>query len=61
MPVITLEAGTLTKEKKVELAKKLTETAAQVMGLPEKAYIVFLKENDFDNIASGGVLLSELK
>ena len=61
MPVITLEAGTVTKEKKAELAQKLTKTAAEVLGLLDEAFIVFMKENSFDNIASGGVLLSERK
>lgn len=61
MPVITLEAGTMTKEQKAELAKKLTETASQVLKIPNEAFIVFMKENNFDNIASGGVLLSERK
>ena len=61
MPVITLEAGTVTKEKKAELAQKLTKTAAEVLGLPDEAFIVFMKGNSFDNIASGGVLLSERK
>ena len=61
MPVITIEAGELTKEKKKEVAKEMTQTAARVMELPEKAFIVLMKENSFDNIASGGVLLSERK
>lgn len=61
MPVITLEAGNMTKEKKAELAQKLTRTAADVLGLPKEAFIVFMKENSFDNIASGGVLLSDRK
>ena len=61
MPVITIEAGELTKEKKKEVAKEMTKTAAKVMGLPEEAFIVLMKENSFDNIASGGVLLSERK
>ena len=61
MPVITLEAGTMTKEKKAELAKKLTEAAAQVLEIPKEAFIVFMKENSYDNIAAGGGLLSERK
>ena len=61
MPVITIEAGELTKEKKKEVAKEMTQTAARVMELPEEAFIVLMKENSFDNIASGGVLLSERK
>ena len=61
MPFITVEAGSLTKDQKVSLAKNLTKTAAEVMKLPEDAFIVFMKENSYDNIAAGGVLLSERK
>lgn len=35
MPFITVEAGLLTKDQKVSLAKNLTKTAAEVMKLPE--------------------------
>ena len=59
MPVITLEAGKLNKEQKGELVKELTITAAKVLKVPEQAFIVFLKENDMDNIGAGGQLLSE--
>lgn len=61
MPFITVEAGLLSKDQKVRLAKNLTRTAAEVMELPEDAFIVFLKENSYDNIAAGGILLSERK
>lgn len=59
MPVITLEAGELSKEQKQQLVKEFTDTASKIMNVPEQAFIVFLKENDFDNIGFGGQLLSE--
>ena len=59
MPVITVEAGRLTKEQKADLAKTPTESAARIMGIPEGAFIALIKENDPDNIGVGGVLLSE--
>ena len=59
MPVITLEAGQLTKEQKSELARVLTESASRIMGVPEQAFIALIKENNPDNIGVGGVLLSE--
>lgn len=59
MPVITFEAARLTKNQKSELAKKFTETAARVTGIPEEGFYVFIKENDGDNVGVGGVLLSD--
>lgn len=59
MPVITVEAGTPTREQKAELAKVLTESASRIMGVPEQAFIALIKENSHDNIGVGGVLLSD--
>ncbi len=59
MPVITLEAGKLTKNQKSQLVKEITETASKIMNVPEPAFIVLLKENEQDNIGFGGQLLSE--
>ncbi|MBV7391727.1 MULTISPECIES: 4-oxalocrotonate tautomerase DmpI [Enterococcus] len=59
MPVITFEAGKLTKEQKQILAKEFTTTAARVLGAPEAAFYVFLKENNADNVGVGGKLLSD--
>lgn len=61
MPVITLEAGKLSKEQKSQLVKEFTSTASKVMNVPEQAFIVLLKENEQDNIGFGGQLLSERK
>ncbi|MBU3156597.1 tautomerase family protein [Clostridium estertheticum] len=59
MPVITLEAGKLNKEQKSQLVKDLTSKAAEIMNVPEQAIIVFINENNMDNIGFGGKLLSE--
>lgn len=61
MPVITLEAGKLNKEQKIQLVKEFTATASKVMNVPEQAFVVILKENEQDNIGVGGQLLSERK
>jgi 4-oxalocrotonate tautomerase len=61
MPVITLEVSKLTKEQKKQLSKELTESASRIMGVPEQAFYVYLKEHGLDNIAVGGKLLSEMK
>lgn len=59
MPVITLEAGKLNKEQKSQLVKEFTNIASKVMNVPVQAFIVFLKENEQDNIGFGGQLMSE--
>ncbi|USL27468.1 4-oxalocrotonate tautomerase DmpI [Priestia megaterium] len=59
MPVITVEAATLTKEQKRKLVQELTTSAANIMDLPEQAFFVFLKENERDNIGVAGQLLSD--
>lgn len=59
MPVITVEAATLSKEQKRKLVQELTTSAANIMDLPEQAFFVFLKENERDNIGVAGQLLSD--
>ncbi|WP_100487290.1 4-oxalocrotonate tautomerase DmpI [Sporolactobacillus pectinivorans] len=59
MPVITLEAGKLNKEQKSQLVKELTDKASKIMNVPEQAFVVLLKENEADNIGTGGQLLSQ--
>ena len=59
MPIIQFDGPALSKEKKAELAAKLTLASKEVLGLPEEAFLVVMRENSLDNIASGGVLLSE--
>lgn len=57
MPVITFDGGKLNKVQKAELAKIFTENAARVTNIPEAAFVVLFKENDPENVATGGVLL----
>lgn len=59
MPVITVEAGKLNKEQKSKLVKDLTVSAANIMNVPEEAFIVLLKENESENMGAGGKLLSD--
>lgn len=61
MPAIMVEAGPLTKEQKAALGKRMTEVASDIMGVPEEAFLVFMKENPLDNITVGGTLVSEIK
>lgn len=59
MPVITLEAGKLNNDQKMQLVKALTGIASRVMNVPEQAFIVLVKENELENIGFGGQLLSD--
>lgn len=59
MPVITFESTKLSKEQKKSLVKEFTEIAAKVTNIPQEAFYVFLKENEFENVGVSGTLLSE--
>jgi 4-oxalocrotonate tautomerase len=60
MPVITVESGKLATEQKEALIRELTQTASQIMKIPEQAYVVLLNEYDYDNIGNSGKMLSKL-
>jgi len=59
MPVITIEASPLSHDVKEKLAKALTDAASEITNIPKDAFVVIVKENPFENMAQGGVLLSE--
>ncbi len=59
MPVITLEMSKMTKDKKTELARELTQTASKITGIPEQGFYVFINEHESENVGVGGILLSE--
>ena len=60
MPIITVEASKMTRDKKAEMVKELTETASRILNIPPEAFTICLKENDPDNIGVGGKLLSDV-
>ncbi len=59
MPVITIEGPAISLEKKEKLAKEITQLASEIMSIPKEAYVVFIKENPLENMAQGGILISE--
>lgn len=59
MPVITLEVSKTTKEQKAKLVKTLVSNASEILDIPEQAFATIIKENDFDNIGNGTILLSD--
>ena len=60
MPVITLEGSKISSAQKEALIQRLTKTASEIMNIPEQAFVVLLKENDPDNIGTGGEVLSKV-
>jgi|UniRef100_A0A7V3VSZ4 4-oxalocrotonate tautomerase len=59
MPYISIEAGKMTKEQKRALITEFTKSASEILKIPEAAFMVMIKENDPDNIGTGGKVLSE--
>lgn len=59
MPVITVEAGKMDRNQKALLVKELTQKASEILNIPEHAFVTLLKENNPDNIGTGGQLLSD--
>ena len=60
MPVITLEGSRISSTQKEALIQRLTKTASEIMQIPEQAFVVLLKENDPDNIGTGGEVLTKV-
>ncbi|ABB14680.1 MULTISPECIES: 4-oxalocrotonate tautomerase DmpI [Carboxydothermus] len=60
MPVIQIDAGPMSKEKKAELIKNLTDAASSTLNIPPQAFIVIIRENSLDNVGSGGKPLAEI-
>lgn len=61
MPLIVYEAGAMKKEVKAELIQQLTDVAAKVTGIPKELFFVSIHELPDDDIAVGGVTVTELK
>jgi 4-oxalocrotonate tautomerase len=59
MPVITIDMGALTRDKKAELVRTLTRNASEITGIAEEKFIVLINELERDNIGVGGTLLSD--
>lgn len=60
MPVITIETCQIDKAQKEALVKSFTKTAGEILKLPPEAFVILIKENDPDNIGSGGKLLTQV-
>lgn len=60
MPFISIEAGKMTKAQKEALISQFTKVASDILKIPESAFMVMIKENDLDNIGTGGKMLSSV-
>ena len=54
MPYITVESGVLSDEQKELLIKRLTETASEIMQVPQKFFVTTIKEVSDKNFGIGG-------
>ncbi|MFZ5775146.1 MAG: tautomerase family protein [Thermodesulfobacteriota bacterium] len=60
MPYVNIRlAGTLSREQKEAMCAGVTKAIAQVTGKPEDAILIFVDEDQYDNIAKGGKLLKK--
>lgn len=60
MPFIKLEGGKIDNKQKEKLISEFTRVASETLGIPEDAFIVLIKENDFDNWGVGGKVLTKV-
>jgi 4-oxalocrotonate tautomerase len=59
MPVITIDGPFLSFEKKEKLVREITQLTSDITNIPKEAYVVFIKENPYENMGQGGILISE--
>ncbi|OEK08279.1 4-oxalocrotonate tautomerase [Flavivirga aquatica] len=61
MPYILFETSKLEKEVKQKLIEKLTETSADITGIPKEFFFISINELPDDDIAIGGKTVTEMK
>lgn len=61
MPYISVESGALSDEQKIELVHRLTETASEVMRVPQEFFTVTIKELPDVNFGIGGKTIDKVK
>ncbi|HRK61690.1 MAG TPA: tautomerase family protein [Candidatus Omnitrophota bacterium] len=61
MPTVIIEGPRLSPENKKDLVQKLTPIVAYVYDWKVEDVIVIIRENEDENVARGGILLSERK
>lgn len=61
MPYITIESGALSDTQKEELIKQLTETASDIMKIPQDFFVTTIKELPDKNFGIGGKTIDKVK
>lgn len=61
MPYIKIESGKLSDEQKTLLIERLTETAAEVMKIPQEFFTVTITELPDKNFGIGGKTIDNIK
>ena len=61
MPYISVESGDLSNDQKVELIQRLTQTASEVMHVPQEFFTVTIKELPDANFGIGGRTIDKVK
>ncbi|MDH3328896.1 MAG: 4-oxalocrotonate tautomerase family protein [Desulfobulbaceae bacterium] len=60
MPYVNIRvAGKLTRQQKSNIVKGVTEVIANEANKPKNSILIFIDEDNRENIASGGKLLDE--
>ncbi|WP_417916350.1 tautomerase family protein [Candidatus Electronema sp. JC] len=58
MPYVSIRvAGTLTRTQKKNIARGVTDVIVRETGKPEDSVLIFIDENQAENIAKGGELI----
>lgn len=61
MPYITVESGSLSKEQKEQLIRRLTEVSSEIMNVPQEFFITTIKELPDSNVGIGGKTIDKVK
>ncbi|MGI6656978.1 MAG: tautomerase family protein [Desulfobulbus sp.] len=60
MPYVSIRvAGTLTLDQKRKIARGVTDVIAEAANKPKESILLFIDEESRDNIAHGGVLITD--
>lgn len=61
MPYITVESGVLSDKQKELLIKRLTETASEIMQVPQEFFVTTIKEVSDKNFGIGRKTIDKIK
>jgi 4-oxalocrotonate tautomerase len=59
MPVITIDGPKMSKEQKSKLVAAYAKSASEIMGLPEDAMVIIIREVEGENVGVGNKLLCD--